>query len=83
MTEDSRQQALRHMHDEVASFVKHLDELTRDLTPDQAAGLTDEARHLLTVVTFLRDATVDLLETGGLPEVNAGKAAGPEPIDAD
>jgi hypothetical protein len=90
MAEPSRDEVLTHIHDQVAGYVKQLDDLMRDLEPADAAMLVDRARHLLTVVTFLRDATLDLLEAGGSPvdsdAADAGTEAnhgnGPEPIDA-
>jgi hypothetical protein len=79
--EPSHDLILRHIHDEVAVFVKQLDDLMRGLTQEQAAALVDEARHLLTVVTFLRDATIDLLETAGT-QTSADDGAS-EPIEAE
>jgi hypothetical protein len=89
MAEQRRDEVLMRIHDQVAEYVKQLDDLMRDLEPEEAATLVDPARHLLTVVTFLRDATLDLLEAAGLPEeadsVGPGPIAnpgdGPEPID--
>lgn len=90
MVEPSRVDVLSHMHDQVAEYVKQLDDLMRGLEPADAAMLVDRARHLLTVVTFLRDATLDLLESAGSPieegEIDSGPVKehgnGPEPIDA-
>ena len=88
MAERSRDEVLTRIHDQVAEYVKQLDDLMRGLEPEEAATLVDPARHLLTVVTFLRDATLDLLEAAGSPEeadsigldpiTNPGD--GPEPI---
>jgi hypothetical protein len=79
--EPSQEQVLRRIHDDVAVFVKQLDDLSRGLTQEQAMALVEESKHLLTVVTFLRDATIDLLESAGLPaEPDDGASA---PIDAE
>jgi hypothetical protein len=57
---------LMRIHDQVGAYVKQLDDLMRGLSPDQARELVNEAQHLLTVATFLRDATVDLLDSAGM-----------------
>jgi hypothetical protein len=69
--EPSNSEMLMQIHDQVAVYVKQLDAFTRGLSTDQALELANEARHLFTVVTFLRDATVDLLESAGV-DVDAG-----------
>lgn len=90
MAGEARDEILTRIHDQVADYVKQLDDLMRGLEPDEAALLVDPARHLLTVATFLRDATLDLLEVAGSP-VDSDAAAvgsdaipgiGSEPIDA-
>ncbi len=91
MVEPSREQVLIRIHDQVADYVKQLDDLMRGLDPEEAASLVGQARHLLTVATFLRDATLDLLETAGSPVDEDAMDAGPgeppahrpEPIDAE
>jgi hypothetical protein len=65
--EQDMERVVRQIHDQVAVFVKELDDLMRDLTADQAQPLAGEAKRLLTVATFLRDATIDLLDTAGVP----------------
>jgi hypothetical protein len=78
--EPGQEQILKQMHDQVAVYVKQLDDLMRELTEEQAVTLVDDAQHLLTVVTFLRDATVDLLEAAGL---RAGTDEAPLDADGD
>lgn len=90
MAESKRAEVLTQIHDQVAEYVKQLDDLMRGLDPDEAAILADPARHLLTVATFLRDATLDLLEAAGapveaepsLPGSATDDGDGPEPIEA-
>ncbi len=90
MAEPRRDEVLTRIHDQVAEYVKQLDDLMRALGPEEAATLVDPARHLLTVATFLRDATLDLLEAAGSPvDPDAAELGtemphgdGPEPIDA-
>ncbi|MDB5074154.1 MAG: hypothetical protein JWO42_333 [Chloroflexi bacterium] len=65
--EPDNEKQIRQIHDQVAVFVKQLDDLMRDLTPELAQPLAGEAQRLLTVATFLRDATIDLLDTAGVP----------------
>jgi len=64
--EPDTQSLVAEIHDHVAVYVKQLDDFMRDLSPDQARELATDARRLLTVATFLRDATVDLLESAGI-----------------
>jgi hypothetical protein len=90
MEESSKLEVLTLIHDQVAKYVKQLDDLMRGLEPEEAVILVDQARHLLTVATFLRDATLDLLETAGAPVdsdpivdgIGGVPGNGPEPIDA-
>jgi hypothetical protein len=77
--EDGKEQVVAQIHDQVAVFVKQLDDLMRDLTPEQAKSLAGDAQHLLTVATFLRDATIDLLDAAGVP-VDADSEASSNPI---